>query len=105
MPIKGHFAKLVSRPGGRDDLIAALRPMFAQVENEPGTLLYLMQVSTEDPDVVWMHELFADEEAFGVHSVSQVHAEVTKRLHELCVAGTEAYRVGQVVGKGLPVTP
>ncbi|MFJ9026827.1 hypothetical protein ACIRPU_43915 [Streptomyces sp. NPDC102259] len=64
-------------------------------------LLYLTHVSSEDPDVVWMCECFADEAAFE-RAVSLVHAEVTKRLHELCVAGTEAYRLGLVAGKGLP---
>ena len=75
--------------------------MFGQVEKEPGTLLCLMHGSSEDPDVVWMCECFADEVAFE-RAVSLVHAEVTKRLRELCVAGTEAYRLGLVAGKGLP---
>ncbi|MBE1602811.1 MULTISPECIES: hypothetical protein [Streptomyces] len=60
-----------------------------------------MHVSSEDPDVVWMCECFADEAAFE-RAVSLVHAEVTERLHELCTAGTEAYRLGLVAGKGLP---
>ncbi|WP_329238953.1 hypothetical protein [Streptomyces canus] len=42
------------------------------------------------------------EAAFEAHAVSPMHAEVTKRLRELCVAGTEAYRLGLVAGKGLP---
>jgi quinol monooxygenase YgiN len=73
-----------------DELIAALQPTFAQVKNEPGTLLYLMHISREDPDVVWLCERFADEQAFEVHSVPSVHTDVTTRLHELCAAGTEA---------------
>ncbi|MDH6484239.1 hypothetical protein M2157_000238 [Streptomyces sp. SAI-127] len=60
-----------------------------------------MHVSLEDPDVVWMCECFADEAAFE-RAVSLVRAEVTKRLHELCIAGTEVYRLGLVAGKGLP---
>ena len=87
--VKGHLANLVAEPGRCDELIAALQPMFGQVEKEPGTLLCLMHVSSEDPDVVWMCERFAEEVAFETHAVSPVHAEVTKCLHELGVAGTE----------------
>ncbi|MFG2030304.1 putative quinol monooxygenase [Streptomyces sp. NPDC048825] len=64
-----------------------------------------MHVSIEDPDVVWMYERFADEAAFETHAVSPVHAEVTERVHELCGAGTEAYRLGLVAGKGLAAAP
>ncbi|MEV4229067.1 hypothetical protein AB0J81_18580 [Streptomyces bobili] len=63
-----------------------------------------MPVSSEDPDVVRMCECFADEAAFE-RAVSLVHAEVTKRLRELCVAGREVYRLGLVAGKGLPAAP
>ncbi|MEV8548032.1 antibiotic biosynthesis monooxygenase family protein [Streptomyces sp. NPDC051572] len=105
MPTKGHLARLVARPGGRDELVAALQPMFAQVEKEPGTLLYLMHISTEEPDVVWMYERFADEAAFEAHAVSPIHSEVTKWLHELCLPGTEAYRVDLIAEKGLPAAP
>jgi hypothetical protein len=64
-----------------------------------------LHVSSEDPDVVWRYERFAAEPVFETHAVSPVHAEVTERLHELCVAGTEAHRLGLVAGKGLPVAP
>lgn len=67
---------------------------------ETGTLLCLTHVGSEDPDVVWMCERFAEEAALETHAVSPVHAEVTKRLHD--VAGTEAYRLGLAAGKGLP---
>ncbi|MCX4598876.1 hypothetical protein OG819_58460 [Streptomyces sp. NBC_01549] len=63
-----------------------------------------MHVSSEDPDVVWLCECFADEAVFE-RAVSLVHAEVTERLHELCVAGTEAYRLGLVARQGLPAAP
>lgn len=55
--------------------------------------------------MVWRYERFAAEPVFETHAVSPVHAEVTERLHELCVAGTEAHRLGLVAGKGLPVAP
>ncbi len=78
--------------------------MFGQVEKEPGTLLCLMHVSSEDPDVVWMCECFADEAAFE-RAVSLVHAEVTKRLRELCVAGTERVPARPGRREGAPAAP
>lgn len=54
---------------------------------------------------VGRRERFAEAVAFETHAVSPVHAEVTERLHELCVAGTEAYRLGLVGEKELPAAP
>lgn len=79
--------------------------MFGQVEKEPGTLLCLMHVSSEDPDVVWMCERFAEEVAFETHAVSPVHAEVTKCSTSSVSRGRNAYRLGLVAGKGLPAAP
>jgi quinol monooxygenase YgiN len=42
--------------------------VFELAGNEPGTLLYTLHRSRDDPDLFWLCELYADDESFGAHS-------------------------------------
>ena len=57
MPKVALLAKFTAKEGKGDELIAAFGPLLEQVENEPGTLLYLMNRSQDDPDQFWFSEL------------------------------------------------
>ena len=69
----GHIARFRARPGQRDALMDALRFMFEQVKEEPGTLLYMMHASASEPDVVWFYERYADAAAFEHHRTTPAH--------------------------------
>lgn len=73
MATHGHIAKFYAKPGQRDALVAALRPMFEQVKSEPGTLLYMMHTSQAEPDAVWFYERYADAAAFEHHRTTPAH--------------------------------
>ncbi|AHK36133.1 hypothetical protein Pd630_LPD16174 (plasmid) [Rhodococcus opacus PD630] len=88
--------------GRRDEAIKILRPMFDQVRNEPGTLLYLMHVSRDEPDVIWFYERYADESAFAAHTESAVHHSVVEQLMPLLVGDPEATFLELLAEKGLP---
>ena len=70
MPQIAVLARVRAKEGKGNELIAAFQPLLEQVENEPGTLLYLMNRSKEDPDLFWFSELYADDDAFAAHSGS-----------------------------------
>lgn len=106
MSTKGHVVRIVAQPGRRDELISILQPMFPQVEKEPGTLLYLLHVSTDHPDEVWVYERFADETAFIEHNASATHTAVVAQLRSgICAPGTCSYYMDLVAAKGLPEAP
>lgn len=64
------FVKFTASPGRRDDLLAALRKMLPVVADEDGTEIYCFNTDRGDENVLWMFELYRDDEALGVHGGS-----------------------------------
>jgi quinol monooxygenase YgiN len=63
MPKVALLSRVKAKQGKAGELIAAFRPVFEQVEKEPGTLLYVLHRSKDDPDLFWVSELYADDDA------------------------------------------
>ncbi len=80
MPKVSLLAKVTAKEGKGDDLVAAFEPLIEQVRKEPGTLLYVMNRSKNDPDVFWFMELYADDDAFAAHGSSEAMAAATPAL-------------------------
>lgn len=102
MPKVALLAKFTAQEGKADELIAAFQPLLEQVENEPGTLLYIMSRAKDDPHVFWFSELYADDEAFAAHSGSDAMAKAVPTLGPL-IAESELILGEPVLGKGLPI--
>jgi quinol monooxygenase YgiN len=80
-----QIARMVAKPGRRDELVAALEPAFEKAEQEAGTEVHMMlldartlrkvlrpggstEVAVEEhPDEVWFFELYRDAEALRAH--------------------------------------
>lgn len=86
MPTFGHIAKFRAKPGQRDALVDALRPMFEQVKSEPGTLLYMMHTSPDEPDAVWFYERYADAAAFEHHRTTPAHDRALEAIKPFLAA-------------------
>jgi (4S)-4-hydroxy-5-phosphonooxypentane-2,3-dione isomerase len=70
MPKVALLSRVKAKQGKGEELIAAFRPVFELVEDEPGTLLYVLHRSSDDPDLFWVCELYADDDAFAAHRTS-----------------------------------
>ena len=92
-------ARVRVKPGRSDDYVAAFAPLLEQAQQEPGTLLYVVQRSDDDPDVFWTSEIYADEAAFAAHSGSDVHAAATPAFTEV-IAEADVIKGQLVMGKG-----
>ena len=93
-------ARVTVREGKADDYVAAFASLLEQAEREPGTLLYAVHRSTDDPNVFWTTEVYADDAAFAAHSASDVHAAAAPVFTELIAAAD--VMVGEtVMAKGL----
>jgi (4S)-4-hydroxy-5-phosphonooxypentane-2,3-dione isomerase len=101
MPQVSLLAKVTAQDGKGDELLAAFGPLLEQVENEPGTLLYLMNRSQDDPDQFWFSELYTDEDAFAAHSGSDAMAKAAPTLGPL-IAESELILGEPVLASGLP---
>ncbi len=97
----GHVAKFVLQPGKRAAALEILRPMFEQVEKEPGAILYLMHVDPSNPDVIWFYERYVDDAAFEFHSSTPAHDRALESLLEVLEPTWKVYWLDLVFGKGL----
>ena len=79
-------ARVTVKEGRTDEYIAAFAPLVDQAEKEPGTLLYAVHRSKDDPHVFWTTEVYADDDAFAAHRASEIHAAATPVFTELIAA-------------------
>jgi quinol monooxygenase YgiN len=101
MPKVALVARFKAKEGKAEELIAAFRPVLEQAEKEPGTLLYALHRSKDDPDLFWVCELYADGDAFAAHSGSDAMAVATPALGEL-IAESELIVGEPVSAKDMP---
>jgi len=94
-------ARVKAKEGKAEELIAAFAALLEQVQQEPGTLLYAVNRSTDDPHLFWVYELYADAGAFAAHSGSSAMAAAGPVLGEL-IAESELMVGEPLSGKGLP---
>jgi quinol monooxygenase YgiN len=96
------IAKVTTKEGKRDEVVEVLRDLVATIEAEPGTLVYALNVSTKEPDVVWFYELYADRGALAAHGGSDAMKAVGPKLADLLASRMELYPLELIVAKGLP---
>lgn len=95
------LSRVRAKEGRGEELVAAFRPVFEAAEREPGTLVYVLNRSNDDPDVFWVCELYADDAAFGAHRDSDTMAAATPVLGGL-IAEAEFTIGAPVTAKGQP---
>ena len=101
MPKVALLSRVEAKEGRGEELIEAFQPLFEQVDKEPGTLLYVLHRSKDDPDLFWVCELYADEDAFAVHRQSDAMAAAAPSLARL-IAEAELIVGAPVSAKGVP---
>jgi (4S)-4-hydroxy-5-phosphonooxypentane-2,3-dione isomerase len=74
--------------------------LLEQARKEPGTLLYAIHRSKDDPQVFWTTETYADDAAFAAHGASDVHAAASPVFAEL-IAGSDVIIGETLMAKGL----
>ena len=79
-------ARVSVKAGKAGEYVAAFAPLLEQAEKEPGTLLYAVHRSKDDPHVFWTTEVYADDTAFAAHRASEVHAAASSVFTELIAA-------------------
>jgi len=79
-------ARVTVKEGRAGEYVAAFEPLLKQATEEPGTLLYALHRSNDDPHVFWTTEVYADDAAFAAHRASDVHAAASPVFTELIAA-------------------
>lgn len=65
-----QFAQFKVKYGRGKEIVAALEAALVAAEAEAGTEVYAIHVAPDDPDTIWMYELYVDTEAQVAHATS-----------------------------------
>jgi quinol monooxygenase YgiN len=86
MPHVVIIARVAVKEGRAGEYVAAFAPLLEQAKREPGTVIYAVNRSNDDPHVFFTIEVYADGAAFAAHTSSEVHAAASRVFTELIAA-------------------
>jgi quinol monooxygenase YgiN len=101
--MNNHYAlinKLTTRPGRRDEVMEILLEAGRPFQGNPSCLLYLVNADAEDPDVIWVEDLWTSR---AEHSVAMNDSEIrphVARAIPLLAGMPEQIEIIPVGGKG-----
>ena len=95
------FVKLSAAEGKGDELLAAVSSILPTVEDEAGTLAYLLHRDDNDPDTIWMYERYTDVDALVTHSSSDAMAALMGEVGGLLGDAPMMAQVTPTGGKGV----
>ena len=96
------IGKLIAQPGKRDELVSLLLDAAQSLENIDGCHSYIINESLDDPDTIWISELWRDADAHANSLKNEQVLAVIQRARPL-IAGIEPIRLRPVGGVGLDV--
>lgn len=79
----GLLVRLNCRSGLRAALLDLVNRYTDGLEEEPGTEVFVVSVDPDDADVVWLYEIFRDEEAQLAHRASAGFATLMEEMPDL----------------------
>ncbi|WP_309244795.1 putative quinol monooxygenase [Cohnella silvisoli] len=94
------FGKITSHPGQRDALAQILLEAADLMKAYEGCELYIVGTVDDDPDSVWVTEIFKDAEAHKASLALESVQEIIQRGRPLIVGG-EQIKLNPLGGKGL----
>jgi len=77
------IVRLTANEGMRPALLDMLNTYADGLAEEPGTEVFVVSMDPEDANIVWLYEIFADEEAENAHRASEGFARLMAEMPEL----------------------
>ena len=100
MPHVVIIARVTVKEGRVGEYVAAFATLLEQAKREPGTVIYAVNRSNDDPYVFFTIEVYADDAAFTAHTSSEVHAAASPVFTEL-IAASDVMTGGTLMAHGL----
>lgn len=101
MPRYGLHGKMLAQPGQREALVALLLEASRQVVEVPGCELYVIAAASNEPDAIWITEVWKSKEAHdGSLALPGVQA-IIERSRPLIAGFGERFESVPLGGKGL----
>lgn len=96
------FGKLTAQPGKRDELAKILLESAETLEGMEGCVFYIINEAVEDPDTLWIMELWESKEAHAASLQNEKVLGVISRCRPL-IADVGGVPVRPIGGKGFIV--
>jgi quinol monooxygenase YgiN len=91
-------ARLAAKPGRRDDLLAILNEGTSD-DPMPGCRLYVVALDEQDPDGVWVTEIWQSSQAHAASlEIDQVRERVSRAMPLIDSSGTRQQRLDALSG-------
>ena len=96
----GLVGKLTAHPGQRDELLELLLEAARLVADAPGCDVWIVNISPDDPDSIWINEAWRSE---ADHDASLSQEEIRAIIGRAMplIAGMEGTKLTPLAGKGL----
>lgn len=98
------YGRLTALPGRRDELIDLLHEGFRAGGDDSGLLAFTINASLDDPDTLWLTQLWADKAAHDTTTRSAPVGAVSRRVPPLLAQPPEG-SYGHAVHVGGTVLP
>jgi quinol monooxygenase YgiN len=85
------YGRMTALPGRRDELITLLVDGFRAGGDDSGLLTYSINTAFDDPDTIWLTQLWIDKEAHDTTTRSEPVAAVTRRVPPLLAQQPEGF--------------
>lgn len=85
------FGRMTALPGRRDELIAVLLDGFRASGEDGGLLTYSINTAFDDPDTIWLTQLWVDKAAHDATTRSEPVAAVSSRIPALLARQPEGF--------------
>jgi quinol monooxygenase YgiN len=77
------YGRMTALPGRRDELIAVLLDSLRAGGDDSGLLTYSVNTALDDPDTIWLTQLWTDKDAHDATTRSEPVAAATRRVAPL----------------------
>jgi quinol monooxygenase YgiN len=85
------YGRMTALPGRRDELIALLLDGFRAGGDDSGLLAFSINKAFDDPDAIWLTQLWIDKEAHDATTRSEPVAAVSRQVPPLLAQQPEGF--------------
>ncbi|MBM3687053.1 MAG: hypothetical protein FJW85_08655 [Actinobacteria bacterium] len=80
---RGMLVRLTATEGMRPALLDALHRYSDGLEEEPGTEMFVVHLDPDDANIVWLYEIFRDDDAQEEHRAADGFAQLMTELPDV----------------------
>lgn len=96
------IVKMIALEGQRPQVVKLMEDLVKVVEEEPGTLAFLLLADNKDPNVLWEYQVYANQQVFEEHRVTPALKSIQAMVKPLLTGNSyQVFKTTPLGGKGL----